>query len=94
MYQRSQPICIVLQLLILGMYAKALQALSLASHLFPDSHLPSLKLTDSSAETLDRLFVQSANSVEQAVDDCLQQYGPEATIAVIPKGPYVLAEVE
>jgi nickel-dependent lactate racemase len=45
------------------------------------------------AETIERLFVQSASSVEQAVDDCLKKYGPQATIAVIPKGPYVLAEV-
>ncbi len=43
--------------------------------------------------TIDRLFVESAESVEQAVEDCLQQYGPDATIAVIPKGPYVLAQV-
>ena len=45
------------------------------------------------AETIDRLFVESAPSVEQAVEDCLEEYGPDARIAVIPKGPYVLAEV-
>ncbi len=45
------------------------------------------------AETLDRLFVQSADSVESAVADALQEYGPDATIAVIPKGPYVVARV-
>ena len=45
------------------------------------------------SETINRLFVESAPSVEQAVDDCLKRYGPDATIAVIPKGPYVLAEV-
>ncbi len=44
-------------------------------------------------ETINGLFVESAPSVEAAVDDCLQQYGPDASIAVIPKGPYVLAEV-
>ena len=45
------------------------------------------------AETLDRLFVQSADSVESAVADALKEYGPDATIAVIPKGPYVVAQV-
>jgi len=42
---------------------------------------------------LSRLFVDGAPSVEQAVAECLGQYGPQATIAVIPKGPYVIAEV-
>jgi nickel-dependent lactate racemase len=46
-----------------------------------------------SAEVLDRLYVRSSPSVEQAVDDALDEYGPQATIAVIPKGPYVLAQV-
>jgi nickel-dependent lactate racemase len=45
------------------------------------------------AETLDKLFVQSAPSVEQAVADSLAEYGDDATLAVIPKGPYVLAQV-
>jgi hypothetical protein len=27
------------------------------------------------------------------VADSLAEYGPQATLAVIPKGPYVLAEV-
>ena len=31
-------------------------------------------------------------SVEQAVADSLAEYGPTAKIAVIPKGPYVLAQ--
>jgi hypothetical protein len=31
--------------------------------------------------------------VEQAVADCLVEYGPKARIAVIPKGPYVLPHV-
>lgn len=43
------------------------------------------------AETLDTLFVQSAPSVEAAVTDALSEYGPDATIAVMPRGPYVLA---
>jgi lactate racemase len=44
-------------------------------------------------ETLRRLFVEPAESVEKAVADSLAEYGPAATIAVIPKGPYVLAEL-
>jgi nickel-dependent lactate racemase len=43
--------------------------------------------------TIDGLFVESAASVEAAVADSLAEYGPGATIAVIPKGPYVLAQV-
>jgi nickel-dependent lactate racemase len=42
-------------------------------------------------ETLNRLFVESAPSVEAAVAEALAEYGDEAGIAVIPKGPYVLA---
>jgi nickel-dependent lactate racemase len=45
------------------------------------------------AETLDKLFVHSAPSVERALSDSLVEYGPDATVAVIPKGPYVLAQV-
>jgi nickel-dependent lactate racemase len=45
------------------------------------------------AEMLDQLFVESAPSVEQAVEESLEEYGADAKIAVIPKGPYVLAQV-
>ena len=45
------------------------------------------------AETLNTLFVESAASVEQALHDSLAEYGPDARVAVIPKGPYVLAQV-
>jgi nickel-dependent lactate racemase len=45
-------------------------------------------------ETLGRLFVEPADSVESAVEASLREYGPAATIAVIPKGPYVVAGVE
>jgi len=44
------------------------------------------------SETINRLFVESAPSVEQAVADSLEEYGAQAGIAVIPKGPYVLAQ--
>jgi lactate racemase len=43
-----------------------------------------------SPETLRRCLVEPAPSVEAAVADCLAEYGPNARIAVIPKGPYVL----
>ncbi len=43
--------------------------------------------------TLRQLFVEPAASIEQAVADSLAEYGSGATMAVIPKGPYVLAEV-
>ncbi len=45
------------------------------------------------AETVNRLFVESAPTVEQAVAESLVDYGDDASIAVIPKGPYVLAQV-
>jgi hypothetical protein len=44
-------------------------------------------------ETLRRCYVEPAASVERAVADCLAEYGPEARVAVIPKGPYVLPYV-
>lgn len=44
-------------------------------------------------DVLRQFYVEPAVSVEAAVDEALQQYGPQATIAVIPKGPYVLAEL-
>ena len=43
-----------------------------------------------SPETLRRCLVEPAASVEAAVAECLAEYGPNARIAVIPKGPYVL----
>ncbi len=45
------------------------------------------------AGTLERLFVRPAESVESAVGQAIAEYGPQATLAVIPKGPYVLAQV-
>ena len=45
------------------------------------------------AEVLNGLFVEAAPSIEQAVADSLVEYGSSAKIAVIPKGPYVLAQV-
>ncbi len=42
-------------------------------------------------ETVRRLFVESTPTVEAAVAACLAEYGPGAKIAVLPKGPYVIA---
>jgi nickel-dependent lactate racemase len=39
------------------------------------------------------LFAEPASSVETAVEECLREYGHDASIAVIPKGPYVCAEL-
>ena len=41
-------------------------------------------------EVLAGCFVEPAPSVEQALESSLAEYGPEAQVAVIPKGPYVL----
>jgi len=46
-----------------------------------------------SPDKLRRCFAEPAASVEQAVADALQDYGPAARVAVIPKGPYVLPYV-
>lgn len=46
-----------------------------------------------SAEVLKKCHVEPVATVEQAVADCLKEYGPKAKIAVIPKGPYVLPYV-
>lgn len=46
-----------------------------------------------SAETINSLFVESAPTVESALSASLAEYGPDATVAVIPKGPYVLPVV-
>jgi nickel-dependent lactate racemase len=46
------------------------------------------------AVRLSRLFVDPAESVESAIAEALVEYGPTAKIAVIPKGPYVLAGLQ
>lgn len=45
------------------------------------------------AEVIRRCRAEPAESVERAVADSLAEYGPNATVAVIPKGPYVLPVV-
>ena len=45
------------------------------------------------AATLRRCHVEPAESVERAVAESLEEYGPAAKVAVIPKGPYVLPYV-
>lgn len=41
-------------------------------------------------DVLRSCHVEPAATVEDAVADCLRQYGPQARLAVIPKGPYVM----
>jgi lactate racemase len=45
------------------------------------------------AETLQKLHVEAAASVEAAVAQSLEEYGPQATLAVMPKGPYLMAKL-
>lgn len=45
------------------------------------------------ADVLRRCRVEPVATVEQAVAESLAEYGPKATLAVIPKGPYVLPVV-
>jgi nickel-dependent lactate racemase len=45
------------------------------------------------ADVLEGLFVEPAATVEGALAGSLAEYGPEARVAVIPKGPYVLPVV-
>lgn len=44
-------------------------------------------------EEFRKFYVETAPSVEQAVAEAIEEYGPETTIAVMPDGPYVLAEL-
>ena len=44
-------------------------------------------------ETLRECYVEPAETVEKAVADCLAEYGDDARVGVIPKGPYVLPYV-
>ena len=44
-------------------------------------------------DVLASCFVEPAVTVEGAVADSLAEYGPDAQVAVIPKGPYVLPVV-
>ncbi len=46
-----------------------------------------------STETLTKCHVEHVATVEKAVEDSLNEYGPTARVAVIPKGPYVLPYV-
>jgi lactate racemase len=43
-----------------------------------------------SSEIINTLFVKSAPSVEEAIKNALEKHGKGASIAVIPKGPYVM----
>lgn len=41
-----------------------------------------------------RLFIQSADSVEEALSRAFSRLGPDASVAVVPKGPYTLVEID
>lgn len=45
-------------------------------------------------EMFQKLFVDSAPSVETAIESALLKHGPNARIAVVPKGPYVLTQLQ
>ncbi len=45
------------------------------------------------ADTQRALFVEPIESIEAGVAQALAKHGPDATIAVIPEGPYVLCEL-
>ena len=45
-------------------------------------------------EQQEKLFVKTAASVEDALQRALRKFGPNASIAVIPKGPYTLVDVD
>ena len=40
------------------------------------------------------LFIQSADSVEEALQRAFDRYGSSVSIAVVPKGPYTLVEID
>ena len=44
-------------------------------------------------ETIRGLYVDSDPTVETALEKALIQHGPDATVVVIPKGPYVMVQV-
>ena len=54
---------------------------------------PRYVTTGLSPEVLAELYVDSSPSVESAVAEALAEYGPNARVAVVPKGPYVLPVV-
>jgi nickel-dependent lactate racemase len=44
-------------------------------------------------ETVERYYLETAPTVEEAVEAAMKEYGADAAIAVMPEGPYVLAEL-
>lgn len=45
------------------------------------------------ASQLAKLFIRSSDSVENALQQGFKKYGPHASVAVIPKGPYTLVDL-
>ena len=46
-----------------------------------------------SKEDKKKSFLHFTNSVEEALAECFEKYGDDLTIAVIPKGPYVMPRI-
>jgi lactate racemase len=45
-------------------------------------------------EIASQLFVEPQPTIESAIQACVEKYGSEMTLAVIPKGPYIIPVVE
>ncbi len=41
-----------------------------------------------------KLFIRTAATIREPLDEALRRFGPSARVAVIPEGPYTLVEVE
>ena len=46
------------------------------------------------SDDLSRLFIRTAPTVEKALEQGFEKFGRDATVAVIPKGPYSLVELD
>ena len=53
-----------------------------------------LHSTGLSADVLARCFVEPVETVEEGIGRAVAEYGPNATFAVIPQGPYVIPKPE
>ncbi|NQT18512.1 MAG: hypothetical protein HQ592_02325, partial [Planctomycetes bacterium] len=45
-------------------------------------------------ETIRQCFLTPIESVESGIESALRKHGADATIAVIPKGPYVVGNIQ
>ena len=56
-------------------------------------HRVALKCEGITREDAKRLFVEPIDRVEDEIQACIERYGPNTKIVVIPKGPYVIPRV-